>query len=121
MSGVPGEQGPDDDPVVDLVPVVRRVIGSRVKDPHLAEDLVQETLVRVMAARSQVNGETLVPYAATTARNVVASHLHGQALARRTAHLMLPEQSSASAPKCRSRFSCRQSSDDEDRASQAEV
>lgn len=96
MSGVPGEQGPDDDPVVDLVPVVRRVVGSRVKDPHLAEDLVQETLVRVMAARSQVNGETLVPYAATTARNVVASHLHGQALARRKAHLMLPEQSSAS-------------------------
>ena len=38
--------------LVDLVPMLRRVIGSRVKDPHTVDDLVQETLVRVMAARS---------------------------------------------------------------------
>jgi DNA-directed RNA polymerase specialized sigma24 family protein len=48
-----------EDPILDLVPLIRRVVGARVKDPHQAEDLVQETLARVMAARSRVEGDTL--------------------------------------------------------------
>lgn len=57
--------------VVDLLPVVRRVVASRVHDPHLVEDLTQEAIARVVAARARVDGE-LLPYAVTVARNLVA-------------------------------------------------
>jgi RNA polymerase sigma factor (sigma-70 family) len=80
---------------VELVPVVRRIVMARVKDPHLAEDLVQEALTRVVAARSRVESATLAPYAATTARNVVASHFRREDLARRKAHLLEGEEESA--------------------------
>ena len=80
---------------MELVPVVRRIIGARVRDPHLAEDLVQETLTRVVAARSRVEGDTLAPYAATTARNVVASHFRREDLAKRKAHLLAEDEAAA--------------------------
>ena len=95
MSGVPLQAGSDEDRLVELVPVVRRIIGSRIHDPHVADDLVQETLARVMAARSRVEGETLAPYAATTAHNLVASHFQGKDLARRKAHLLVGEDTTA--------------------------
>jgi RNA polymerase sigma factor (sigma-70 family) len=97
VSGAPCESRPDDDGLAELVPVVRRVVGARVRDPDLAEDLVQETLTRVVAARSRVEGGTLAPYAATTARNVVASHFRREDLAKRKAHL-LAEDEAASPP-----------------------
>ncbi len=68
-----GDGAADDDALVDLVPMLRRVIGSRVKDPHTVDDLVQEALVRVMAARSRVEPDKLPHYAAVTARNLVAT------------------------------------------------
>jgi serine/threonine-protein kinase RsbT len=95
VSGAPQESGADDDLFVDLVPVVRRVVGSRIRDPHVVDDLVQETLVRVMAARSRVGADALVPYAATTARNLVVSHFHGTELARRKAHLLADDDPAA--------------------------
>jgi serine/threonine-protein kinase RsbT len=70
---------------------VRRIVGARVRDPHLADDLVQETLARVMAARSRVEADTLGPYAAATARNLVASHFNRKDLARRKAHLLVAD------------------------------
>jgi len=76
------------------VPIVRRIVGARVRDPHLAEDLVQETLTRVVAARSRVEADMLAPYAATIARNVVASHFRREDLARRKAHLVAVEETS---------------------------
>ena len=30
--------------IVELMPLIRRVVKARIRDPHLAEDLVQETL-----------------------------------------------------------------------------
>lgn len=65
----PGE-GPD---VAALIPVVRRVVGARVADPTTAEDLVQETLTRVLAAAHRVSDQTIEAYAIVTARNLVAS------------------------------------------------
>lgn len=56
-----------------VLPIVRRVVGARVADQDLAEDLVQETLVRVMSASDRVEPEMLEPYAIATARNVVAT------------------------------------------------
>jgi RNA polymerase sigma factor (sigma-70 family) len=86
------QSGSDEDDFSELVPVVRRIVGARVRDPHLAEDLVQETLTRVVAARARVESDELAPYAATTARNVVASHFRREDVARRKAHLLADEE-----------------------------
>lgn len=56
-----------------LIPIVSRVVRARVKDPAAAEDLVQETLVRVLARAHRVAPGMLEPYAIVTARNVVRS------------------------------------------------
>jgi RNA polymerase sigma factor (sigma-70 family) len=80
--------GFDDQVIVDLVPMVRKIVGSRIHDPHVVDDLVQETLVRVMAAHSRVEGDTVAPYAAVTARNVVASFARRNDRARDRAHLL---------------------------------
>src|SRR6476660_94199 len=61
-----------EEPIVDLVPIVRRVVAARISDPATRDDIVQETLARVMASRSRVEHESLVPYAMTTARNLFA-------------------------------------------------
>jgi RNA polymerase sigma factor (sigma-70 family) len=78
----------DTDAIVELVPMLRKVIGSRVRDPHVVDDLVQETLVRVVAARSRVSADTLAPYASVTARNLVASMAKKNDRARSRAHLL---------------------------------
>ena len=61
--------------VAALIPMVRRIVAARVPDAATADDLVQETLVRVLAAsgasavRSATTGGTLrrwVPRGAST-------------------------------------------------------
>jgi len=87
---LPADDGPaDEGELVDLVPMLRRVIGSRVKDPHTVDDLVQETLVRVMAARSRVGPDKLPHYASVTARNLVASMAEKNDRARDRSHLLV--------------------------------
>ena len=78
----------DDDAFIDLVPMLRRV-SARVKDPHAVDDLVQETLVRVMAARSRFEPEKLPHYASVTARNLVASMAEKNDRARSRSHLLV--------------------------------
>jgi RNA polymerase sigma factor (sigma-70 family) len=56
-----------------LAPMVRRIVAARVPDSATADDLVQETLVRVLAAVSRIEPGMLEPYAIVTARNVVSS------------------------------------------------
>jgi RNA polymerase sigma factor (sigma-70 family) len=65
-----GTRPPD---VAALIPMLRRVVGARAPDPTTAEDLVQETLVRVLGALDRIDPEMLEPYAIVTARNVIAS------------------------------------------------
>ena len=77
-----------EDSITDLLPLVRRVVAAKVRDPHLVDDLVQETLVRVMAARTRVEADTLAPYATVTARNLIASLARSDDRARRMAHLL---------------------------------
>lgn len=72
--------------VAALDPMVRRIIRARVSDPTVAEDLVQETLVRVLAAADRVEPGLLEPYAIVTARNVVASSWKQQDRHRRNQH-----------------------------------
>ena len=66
----PEKSGPD---VAELEPVVRRVIAARVADRHLVDDLVQETLTRVLESRRSLDGGALLAYAVVSARNLVAS------------------------------------------------
>jgi RNA polymerase sigma factor (sigma-70 family) len=63
----------EEQPEVALIPVLRRVVRARVSDPTAAEDLVQETLARVLAAADRIDPGMLEPYAIATARNLVAS------------------------------------------------
>jgi RNA polymerase sigma factor (sigma-70 family) len=79
---------PPEEPIVDLVPIVRRVVAARVADPMTRDDIVQETVARVMASRSRVEHESLVPYAITTARNLITSLAQREQRARHHAHLL---------------------------------
>ena len=59
--------------VASLLPMVRRIVRARVGSHSAAEDLIQETLTRVLAASSTIEDGMLEPYAIVTARNVIAS------------------------------------------------
>jgi RNA polymerase sigma factor (sigma-70 family) len=83
-----GSGGVGDD-VVSMMPILRRVVGARVGDRQLVDDLVQETVTRVMAASSRIDREALIPYAIVTARNLVSGVGKSQNTAQRNAHLLL--------------------------------
>lgn len=72
--------------VAALIPMVRRIVAARVADRAAADDLVQETLVRVLAAAGRVEPGMLEPYAIVTARNVVATMWKEQDRHRRNQH-----------------------------------
>ncbi len=59
--------------IAALIPTIRRIVHARVADRTLADDLVQETMVQVLAAMGRVDPELLEPYAIATARNTVAT------------------------------------------------
>jgi len=59
---------PDD--VEHLAPLVRRVVAARIAEPYAVEDLVQETLTRLLAVQHRLDASTLAPYAVVTARNL---------------------------------------------------
>lgn len=82
--GTADEGEPTD--VAGLIPMLRRVIAARVGGHPAAEDLVQETLVRVLAARDRIEPGMLEPYAIATARNVVTSMWRQDDRARRNQH-----------------------------------
>jgi RNA polymerase sigma factor (sigma-70 family) len=65
--------GPAPEELAEIRTIVRRVVGARVRDRHLVEDLVQDTLAKVLAAWDRIDPDTAIPYAITTARNAVAS------------------------------------------------
>jgi RNA polymerase sigma factor (sigma-70 family) len=75
--------------VVELAPLLRRVIAARVRDGQVVEDLVQEALTRVMAARERLEPRTLAPYAVVTARNLVRSLATSEDRSRRHAHRLI--------------------------------
>jgi RNA polymerase sigma factor (sigma-70 family) len=77
------------DDVLELAPLLRRVIAARVHDRHVVDDLVQETLTRVMAARERLEPRTLAPYAVVTARNLVRSLATSEDRSRRHAHRLI--------------------------------
>lgn len=69
----PAEPGGPDGDVAALIPMLRRIVGARVGQHPMAEDLVQETLARVLAAKDRIEPGMLEPYAISTVRNLVAT------------------------------------------------
>ena len=63
MTGVrparPGT-GPAPEELAEIRAIVRRVVGSRVRDRHLAEDLVQDVLAKVLASWDRIDPATFV-------------------------------------------------------------
>ena len=59
--------------ILELEPLLRRVVGARVRDRDTVDDLVQEALARVIAVRERLDDEAVAPYAIVTARNLVTS------------------------------------------------
>ncbi len=101
----PVSDGPDavspaesQDAILDLVPIIRRVIAARVRDQQIVDDLVQETLVRIMVARGRLEPDALVPYAVAIGRNLVISVGQGEDRARRKAHLLADKTESDDTP-----------------------
>jgi RNA polymerase sigma factor (sigma-70 family) len=77
------------DDVVELAPLLRRVIAARVHDRQVVEDLVQETLTRVMTTRRRLEPRTLAPYAVVTARNLTRSLAASEQRSKRHAHRLI--------------------------------
>jgi RNA polymerase sigma factor (sigma-70 family) len=84
----PGGARPATD-LAALAPVVRGVIAPRVPAGDVVDDLVQETLVRVLAARHRLDPEALAPYAVVVARNLVSERWRDTERSRRHAHRFL--------------------------------
>src|SRR5688572_28541302 len=82
----PAEEGPEPGQFTALIPLVRRIVAARVPDPATADDLVQETLARVIAAAGRIEPGMLEPYAIVTSRNLVASHWRDRDRQRRHQH-----------------------------------
>jgi RNA polymerase sigma factor (sigma-70 family) len=89
LSAGPSTSGLDHDDVVELAPLLRRVIAARVRERHVVEDLVQEALARVMAARQRLEPRTLAPYAVVTARNLTRTLATNEQRGRRHAHRLI--------------------------------
>jgi RNA polymerase sigma factor (sigma-70 family) len=81
----PNSEGAPPD-VAALLPMLRRIVFSRVRNEATAEDLVQETLVKVLAAANRIEPGMLEPYAITTARHLIVSMWRSQDMQRRNRH-----------------------------------
>jgi RNA polymerase sigma factor (sigma-70 family) len=75
--------------IASLIQIVGRVVRARVANAALAEDLVQETLMKVLSAADRVEEGMLEPYAIATARNLVASMWKARDRDRRNQHRVL--------------------------------
>jgi RNA polymerase sigma factor (sigma-70 family) len=73
----------------EISAIVRRVVGARVRDPDTVDDLVQETLTRLLEAAPRLEDDALAPYAIVTARNLVASLGRSRDRFRRHSHRLL--------------------------------
>ena len=83
--------------IVELAALVRRVVAARVQDRDVVDDLAQETLARLLAARPRLDRSALGPYAIVTARNLVASHWRRIHTGKRNEHRLVDRAEAAGA------------------------
>lgn len=88
---IPGDRnaGQQPDGLAELTNVVKRVVAARVVNPDNRDDLVQETLARVLEARAKLDLEAVTPYAIVTAQNLVRSLARSQDTRRRHSHRLI--------------------------------
>lgn len=82
------ESAPDID-LDKLEPLVRRVVAARLRDRDAVDDIVQETLTRLIEVRERLDLEALTPYAVVMARNLTASLARTEDRRRRHAHKLI--------------------------------
>lgn len=74
MSTRPVTVAPSSEELVAVTEPLRRFVRSRVDDPDFAQDVLQETLVRLWEVRWRLEPSALLSYGVVVARNVIASH-----------------------------------------------
>jgi RNA polymerase sigma factor (sigma-70 family) len=79
-------QKPSPDGIAELTAIVRRVVTSRVPNRETADEIVQETMVRLLATGRRLDDSAAGPYAVVTARNLVASQWRRNQTRRRHEH-----------------------------------
>ncbi|MDP9209898.1 MAG: sigma-70 family RNA polymerase sigma factor [Actinomycetota bacterium] len=72
-----------------LTPLIRRVVTARVRDPQVVDDLVQETFARLLQARPRLDDDALAPFAVVLARNVAVSFVRGRHTEKRHLHRLV--------------------------------
>lgn len=82
-----GAPGPD--AVAALLTPVRRYTQARLHDRHAVDDVVQETISRVLARRGALDQDALLPYALVVARNLILQAGRDTATERRHQHLLV--------------------------------
>jgi serine/threonine-protein kinase RsbT len=70
----------------DLIALVRRVVASRVPDRDVVDEIVQETLTRLLVAKRRLDDRAAGPYAVVTARNLVTSRWRRADTGKRNEH-----------------------------------
>jgi len=71
--------------VVELLPPLRRYVAARLNNPDDVDDVVQETVERLLSAREPLEPDTTLAYALVIARNVLANRGREAGRARRHA------------------------------------
>jgi len=71
MNGMDGTGASRD--LAELTATVRRFVTNRVPDRETTDEIVQETIARLLAAGRRLDDSAAGPYAIVTARNLVAS------------------------------------------------
>ncbi|MBV9381800.1 MAG: sigma-70 family RNA polymerase sigma factor [Streptosporangiaceae bacterium] len=92
---IPSDQSPSDQDLIALLPALRRLTEGLGLDPATADDVVQETLARLLAERTRLDRATLTSYAIVTARNTAASLRRAEQLHARHQHRLLEPQAAA--------------------------
>lgn len=78
-----------DDEIVEVTGLLRRIVARKVGELDAVEDIVQETVARLLAARQRLDGRAVGPYAIVTARNLVASRYERAATENRHEHRLV--------------------------------
>ena len=77
------------DEIVDLIAPLRRYVGSRVRSHDDLDDVVQETLARVISARPRLDPGVSLAYSIVVARHVMADKAGQEIRARANSHRLI--------------------------------
>jgi serine/threonine-protein kinase RsbT len=90
------DPGPDaSQDLAELTGLIRRVVAGRVSSREAVDDIVQETVMRLLATSHRLDGRAIGPYAIVTARNLVASQWRRADTGRRHEHRLFDPRGAA--------------------------